>query len=401
MPPMTRIEQIAAALRESGLDGWLFYDFRLSDPLAYRILGLSERGITTRRWFYFIPAEGEPCAIVSAVEAQRLDALPAARRIVYRSVEELTAALAAALGAARVIAMNYSPDCAIPHVSRVDAGTLELVRATGVEIVTAADLIQRFEAALTAPQLAGHRRAAAGLRVIVNETFAEIARRVRHRMACTEFTIQKFVLGRIAAHRMRTDEPPIVAINANAANPHYAPAEERDTPIRFGDLVLLDLFAKELDDDAIYGDLTWMGVVGDRADDEHARVFRVVAAARNAAVALIQLRVGAGAPVSGAEADRAARAVIEAAGYGDAFVHRTGHSIGREVHGAGANLDSLETRDHRRLIEGTCFSVEPGVYLPGRFGIRSELDMTIENGRAEISAAPPQHEIIPIMARYA
>ena len=398
---MARIDRIAEALRDAELDGWLFYDFRLSDPLAYRILGLPERGITTRRWFYFIAARGEPYAIVSAVEAHRLDALPAARRVVYRSEREMTAALAALLGPARRIAMDYSPECAIPYVSRVDAGTLELVRATGVEVVTAADLIQRFEATLTGVQIAGHRRAAAALRLIVNESFAEIARRVRGRLPCTEYTIQKFVLGRIAAHRLRTDETPIVAVNANAANPHYGPAEARDTPIRSGDLVLIDLFAKEIDDDSIYGDLTWMGAVGDRADDEHNQVFRVVANARDAAVALIQSRLAAGAPVSGAEADRAARAVIEAAGYGDAFVHRTGHSIGREVHGAGANLDSLETRDHRRLIDRTCFSVEPGVYLPGRFGVRSELDMTIEDGRAEISAAPPQHEIIPIMARYA
>lgn len=398
---MTRAAQIAEALRESGLDGWLFYDFRLSDPLAYRILGLPDRGITTRRWFYFIPAEGEPCAIVSAVEAHRLDALPAARRIVYRSIDEMAAALGSVLGAARTIAMNYSPECAIPYVSRVDAGTLELVRATGVDVVTAADLIQRFEATLTPAQLAGHRRAAAALRLIVNETFAEIARRVRGQIPCTEFTIQKFVLGRIAAHRLRTDEAPIVAVNANAANPHYSPAEERDTPIRRGDLVLLDLFAKELGEDAIYGDLTWMGTVGDRPADDHARVFRIVADARDAAVALIRQRVAAGDPISGAEADRAARAVIEAAGFGDAFLHRTGHSIGREVHGTGANLDSLETRDHRRLIDRTCFSVEPGVYLAGRFGVRSELDMTIEDGRAEISAAPPQREIVPILARYA
>ncbi len=400
-PPMTRIALIADAIRESGLDGWLFYDFRLSDPLAYRILGLPGRGITTRRWFYFIAAAGEPCAIVSAVEAHRLDALPAGRRIVYRSIDEMAAALASILGAGRIIAMNYSPECAIPYVSRVDAGTLELVRATGVEVVTAADLIQRFEATLTPAQLAGHRRAASALRVIVNEAFAEIARRVRARLPCTEYTIQKFVLGRIAAHRLRTDEAPIVAVNANAANPHYGPAEERDTPIRHSDLVLLDLFARELDEDAIYGDLTWMGAVGDRPAEEHASVFRVVADARDAAVALIQRRVAAGDPISGAEADRAARAVIEAAGHGAAFLHRTGHSIGREVHGTGANLDSLETRDHRLLIDRTCFSVEPGVYLAGRFGVRSELDLTIENGRAEISAAPPQYEIVPILARYA
>jgi Xaa-Pro aminopeptidase len=394
-------KEIAGALRAANIDGWLFYDFRMSDPIAYRILGIPQKGITSRRWFIFIPAAGEPCAIVSAVEAHRLDALAGVRRIVYRSEREMVAALADLLKGCRCIAMNYSPECAIPYVSRVDAGTVELVRSLGVEVVTAADLIQRFEAVLTAAQLAGHRRAAAGLREIVNESFAEISRRVRGHLPCTEFTMQNFVLGRIAAHNLHTDEAPIVATNANAANPHFGPSEEQDTPIRRGDLVLIDLFAKERDADSIYGDLTWMGSVSDRVDDEHARIFQLVAAARDAAVAMIQGRVNDARPVSGEEADRAARAVIEAAGFGDQFVHRTGHSIGREVHGTGCNLDSLETRDHRMLIDHTCFSVEPGIYLPGKFGVRSELDMTIEDGRAEISGGFAQHEIIPILARHA
>ena len=398
---MGRIDEISNALAAAGLDGWLFYDFRMSDPLAYRILGLPERGLTTRRWFCLIPAAGAAVAMVSAVEAHRLDALAGATRIVYRSERELTAALSEVLKGRRRIAMNYSPRCAIPYVSRVDAGTIELVRSTGVEIVSAADLIQRFEATLNAAQLGGHRRAAAALREVVNEAFGEIARRVRAGTPCSEYSIQRFVLGRIAARGMRTDEPPIVAVNANAANPHFSTAEEKDTPIRRGDLVLIDLFAKETPADSIYGDLTWMGFVGEQVPGEYADVFRIVARARDAAVELVQSRVGERRPVSGEEADRAARGIIEAAGYGEAFVHRTGHSIGREVHGTGANLDSLETRDHRMLIEGTCFSVEPGIYLPGRFGIRSELDMTIEHARAEVSAAPPQHEIMPILARFA
>jgi Xaa-Pro dipeptidase len=398
---MSRIQEIAASLAASSLDGWLFYDFRLSDPLAYRILGVAEKGITSRRWFFFIPAVGEPCAIVSAVEAHRLDALAPARRVVYRSEREMIAALAGLIEGRTRIAMNYSPECAIPYVSRVDAGTVELVRSMGVEVVTAADLIQRFESVLTPAQLAGHRRAAAGLREIVNETFAEISRRVSGRLACSECSIQKFVHGRIAARNLHTDEDPIVAVNANAANPHFSPLAERDSAIRRGDLVLIDLFAKERDDDSIYGDLTWMGYVGDRVDEEHARIFRIVAEARDATVALIQSRVGEGRPVSGEEADHAARAVIEAAGLGEQFLHRTGHSIGREVHGTGCNLDSLETRDHRMLIDRTCFSVEPGIYLAGKFGVRSELDMTIEDGRAEISGGAPQHEIVPILARYA
>jgi len=397
---MGRIDEIAQALAEVGLDGWLFYDFRLSDPLAYRILGLPEEGLTTRRWFYFVAASGPPQALVSAVEAHRLDALPASPRVVYRSERQMVAGLAGILQHRRRIAMNYSPQCAIPYVSRVDGGTIELVRSLGLEIVTAADLIQTFEATLTAAQLEGHRRAAVALREIVHESFAEIAHRVRLHLPCTEYQIQRFVLQRIEARRMRTDEAPIVAVNANAANPHFSTGEENDTPIQAGDLVLLDLFAKEAPSDSIYGDLTWMGFVGDEVPDEYARIFGIVAHAREAAVELVQTRIGQGLIVTGAEADQASRRIIEHEGYGEQFVHRTGHSIGREVHGTGANLDSLETRDHRALIERTCFSVEPGIYLPLRFGVRSELDMAIANGRAEISGAPAQEEIIPLLSRF-
>ncbi len=397
---MGRIEDIARALAEAGLDGWLFYDFRLSDPLAYRILGLSEEGLTTRRWFYFIAASGPPQALVSAVEADRLNALPASPRLVYRSQRQMIEGLGRILQHRRRIAMNYSPNCAIPYVSRVDGGTIELVRSLGVEIVTAADLIQTFEAALTPAQLAGHRRAAAALRDVVQESFAEIARRVRLHSPCTEYQIQRFVLQRIEARGMRTEEAPIVAVNANAANPHFSTGEKNDTPIKSGDLVLLDLFARESTSDSIYGDLTWMGFVGDEVPDEYARIFGIVARARHAAVQLVQTRIREGLTVTGAEADQASRGIIEQEGYAEQFVHRTGHSIGREVHGTGANLDSLETQDHRALIEGTCFSVEPGIYLPGRFGVRSELDMAIENGCAEISGAPAQDAIIAIMSHF-
>jgi Xaa-Pro dipeptidase len=397
---MGRIDNIAQALADAGLDGWLFYDFRLSDLLAYRVLGLPEQGLTTRRWFYFIAANGTTGALVSAVEAHRLDALPASQRLVYRSEKQMLDGLASILQDRRRIAMNYSPHCAIPYVSRVDGGTIELVRSLGVEIVSAADLIQTFEAALTPAQLASHRRAAAALRDVVHESFAEIARRVHRRLTCTEYLIQRFVLERIQARGMRTDEAPIVAVNVNAANPHFSTGEKNDTAIQSGDLVLLDLFAKEAAPDSIYGDLTWMGFVGDEVPAEYARVFQIVAHARDAAVQLVQTRIADGLTVTGAEADQASRCMIEQEGYAEQFVHRTGHSIGREVHGTGANLDSLETRDHRALIEHTCFSVEPGIYLPGRFGIRSELDMTIENARAEISGAPAQEHIIPLLSRF-
>jgi Xaa-Pro aminopeptidase len=395
---MMRLDEIARALSAAGLDGWLFYDFRMSDPLAYRILELSENGLATRRWFCYVPASGTPTAIVSAVEANRLDAL-AAEKIVYRSHHEMIAALSTVLKSARKIAMDYSPGCAIPYVSRVDAGTIEMVRATGVEIVSAADLIQRFEASLTREQLESHHRAARALRSIVDETFREIGRSILDARPVSEVSIQKFVMSKFAAAGLNTYAPPIVAVNEHSADPHFAPTREDDRAIGRGDFVLLDLWAKEAGPDSIYADFTWVAFAGDKIADEHARVFETVMRARDAAVELVQRRVAAREPVSGREADRAARAVIEAAGFGGEFVHRTGHSIGREVHGAGANLDSLETLDDRRLIDNTCFSVEPGVYLPGKFGVRSELDMTIENGRAMVSGEPRQTEIVALLAK--
>jgi Xaa-Pro dipeptidase len=396
MRQMRRLDEIARALADAALDGWLFYDFRRSDPLAYRILGLGSEGITTRRWFCYVPAHGAARALVSAVEAERLSEL-GIETIVYRSADGMLAALGDFLSGAQRIAMNYSPRGAIPYVARVDAGTIELVRSLGVEVVSAADLIQRFEARLEPAQLESHRRAAAIVRRVVDETFAEIARAIESGVPVSEHSAQQFVLARFAAHNLIAEDPPIVAVNANAARPHFEPSAAADTPIRRGDLVLLDLWAKEPAGDAIYADLTWMAYAGERVPEEYAQVFAIVAEARDAAVDFIRARVGAGEPVRGEEADRVARGVIEKAGFAEQFVHRTGHSIGREVHGTGANLDSLETHDHRTLIDRTCFSVEPGIYLPGRFGVRSELDMTIEDGRAEVSGAPAQREIVPLL----
>ena len=396
---MSRVAEIQTALAAASLDGWLFYDFRISDPLAYRILELSEHGISTRRWFCFIPRAGESRKLVSAVEPRRLDTI-AGDTIVYRSAIEMRAGLARMLADSKRIAMDYSPNCAIPYVSRVDAGTVEMIRALGVEVVSAADLIQRFEATLTRPQLESHHRAAVALLKIVDETFAEIARRTREQLQTHEHEIQRFVMERFTAHGLMTAEPPIVAVNAHSADPHFGPSEKNPTPMNRGDFVLLDLWAKETEDNSVYADFTWVAFVGEEVPEEYAKIFSIVAAARDAAVALVTSRVANKRPVHGSEADRAAREVIERAGFGEKFLHRTGHSIGREVHGTGANLDSLETDDHRMLIENTCFSVEPGIYLPGRFGVRSELDMTIENGRATVSADAIQREVVPILARF-
>jgi Xaa-Pro dipeptidase len=396
---MNRMADIQEQLARAKLDGWLFYDFRVSDPLAYRILGLDEHSMSTRRWFCFIPRSGAPRKIVSAVEPHRLDSI-AGDTIVYRSATELHSALKRALADVSTIAMDYSPNCAIPYVSRVDAGTIELVRAMGKEIVSAADLIQHFEARLTASQLASHHRAAAHLRAVVDETFAKVARCARRNDDVAEHDIQRFVMERFDARGLITAEPPIVAVNAHSADPHFAPSESNPTPIRRGDFLLLDLWAKERASDSIYADFTWVAFASDTVPDEHAKIFSIVADARDAAVALVQKHVANRKPIRGADADRAAREVIERAGFGDRFIHRTGHSIGREVHGTGANLDSLETEDHRMLIDRTCFSVEPGLYLPGKFGVRLELDMTIEDGAAKVSANARQTEIVPLLAQF-
>ncbi len=287
---MTRLTEIQTALAEAALDGWLFYDFRLSDPLAYRILQISEHGTFTRRWFCFIPRAGEPRKLVSAVEPHSLDAI-AASTIVYRSAEEMRAGLARMLGGAKRIAMNYSPNCAIPYVSRVDAGTIEIVRSLGAEVISAADLIQRFEATLTHEQLQSHRRAAVALRTIVDETFAEIARRVRSAKQPHEHEIQRFVMERFSAHGLTTTAPPIVAVNAHSADPHFNPSREYPTSIQRGDFVLLDLWAKEPGEQSIYADFTWVAFVGDKVPDEHAKIFSIVADARDAAVELVTNRV--------------------------------------------------------------------------------------------------------------
>ncbi len=392
------IADIAAALRSARLDGWLFYDFRRSDPIAYRVLGLPDGGISTRRWWCYVAADGTVSALVSAVEAHRLQAL-GAEATVYTSYHDMISGLRTILEGSHRIAMNYSPRGAIPYVSRVDAGALELVRSLNVEIVSAADLIARFESVLTAAQLEGHRRCGAKLGRVVEETFAEVARRISANDPMSEYSFQQFIIERIAAAEMVADEPPIVAVGAHSADPHYTPEVRDSAPIQRGDFLLIDLWAKEKDTESVYADITWTGFVGETVPAEHARIFEIVRHARDAAVALVEARIASREAVSGREADRAAREVIEQAGFGAEFVHRTGHSIGREVHGMGANLDSIETVDDRALIENTCFSVEPGIYLTGRFGVRSELNMTIENGRATVSAPVPQRHIVPILGR--
>ncbi|HEY0080481.1 MAG TPA: M24 family metallopeptidase [Pyrinomonadaceae bacterium] len=411
-----RVASIQSALRETGLDGWLFYDFRKSDPLAYRILRLDEHGITTRRWFYYVPASGEPVKIVHSIERDKLEALPG-RRVVYRRWQEIQAGVREALavdggdakgasgggrasltGAPRRVAMQYSPENAIPYISRVDAGTIELVRSFGVEPETSADLVQRFEAVWTSAQLETHREAADKVHRIILEGFDEIARRIRAEEDFTEYDIQQFMVRRFEEENMTSnDDPPVVAVNANSANPHYQPNAQMFAPIRRGDFVLFDVWAKLKTPGAVYADQSWTGYVGESVPEENSRIFHIVREARDAAIEFVQTSVRAGREIRGAEVDDASRAVIERAGYGEQFTHRTGHSIGEEVHGNGANIDNLETRDSRRIIPRTCFSIEPGIYLEGNFGVRSEVDVYVGDTDAEVTGQPIQTEVVAIL----
>jgi Xaa-Pro aminopeptidase len=386
---------VQAALVDARVDGWLFYDFRGSDPLAASILGLDPAAHTTRRWFYFVPARGEPTRIVHAIERGALDAVPG-RKLVYLPWQQLHDHVKNALGGAQRVAMQYSPMNAIPYVSRVDAGTIELVRSCGVEIVSSADLVARFEATWSDEQFATHQFAADKISRLIDDTFAEIGRRVRAAGSVAEYDIQQFMWERYAADGLVSDHPPIVGVNANSADPHYFPTASRTSQIRAGDFVLIDTWAKQNVPNSVYFDVTWTGFVGNRIPTEIQTVFNIVRDARDSAIRFVQDAAAAGTPICGWQVDDTCRAVIARAGFGDHFIHRTGHSIHTSTHGNGANMDNLETRDERRILPRTCFSIEPGIYLEGRFGVRSEVNIFIENGNAIVTGRPAQTAIIQI-----
>ena len=391
-----RIEKLQQALTDEGLDGWLFYSFRGSDPIALNILGLDRTSLATRRWAYYVPATGTPQKILHAIETHALDGLPGEERI-YLPWQQLHEQLRDAMSPARRVAMQYSPMNAIPYISRVDAGTVELVRSFGIEVVSSADLVQVFEAVWNEDQLASHLYATRHLREIIDVAFGEVARRIRDGVATDEFEIQEFIWSEFSRRGMISSDRPIVSVNANSADPHYAPDLQRRLPIREGDFLLLDIWAKQPAPGAVYGDITWTGFVGETVPDRHEKVFQVVRAGRDAAIELVRDRYTAG--LHGWEVDDAARNSIKAAGYGDYFIHRTGHSIHEEDHGNGANIDNLETEDSRRLMVGTCFSIEPGVYLKGDFGVRSEVDVYLSADGPNVTGGPIQESVIPILAR--
>lgn len=396
------IDQIQIALKRADLDGWLFYSFRDSDPIAANILRTGGTGhMATRRWFYLVPQSGEPTKIVHSIERSVLDHLPGRKTIYlpWQQLHEYLRGNLTALNRSRAprVAMQYSPNNAVPYLSRVDAGTVELIRSFGVEIVSSADLVQEFESAWNDEQLAMHDEAARGLYESVHAAFVEIGKRIRGGVRTTEFDIQQFILQCFKERRMITRDPPIVAVNANSAVPHYEPSLEKHSPINAGDFVLIDLWAKIDRADSVYADITWTGFVGETVPDEISSVFSVVRDARDAATGFVRDAFQAGRSIRGWQVDEVCRDVVKTAGYGDYFIHRTGHNIHTEVHGNGANIDNLETRDDRELIPRTCFSIEPGIYLEGRFGVRSEIDVYVGESDARVTGGLPQTEVVRIL----
>jgi Xaa-Pro aminopeptidase len=387
------ISAIQAALRGSALDGWLLYDFHGSNAIAVDLTGVARQGghLTTRRWFYLIPAAGEPRALVHAIEARALAHLPGSSDR-YAGREQLTAGLKRLLTGLRRVAMEYSPRGAIPYISRVDAGTIELVRELGVDVVSSGDLIQQFSAVWNQAQIASHRRASAALHRVKDRAFDEIRRRMRDQTATTEYDIQLLMSGWFAEEGLVSDSPAMVSAAENAGNPHYLPTASASRAIRPDEVVLLDLWAKLDAPGAVFADITWMGYTGTAVPDRVVRAFAAVRDARDRAAALVQQRIRAGDEVRGFEVDRVASAVLRDAGYADAMLHRTGHSLGESVHGNGVHMDDYETHDDRRLLPGTGFTIEPGVYFRD-FGVRSEINMIVDARDATVTG-PLQTEIV-------
>ena len=388
------LSEMQSDLRAAGLDGWLFYDFRGRDPIAQRVLQLPP-GMRTRRWFYFVPAKGTPKKLVHKIETESLAAVPG-ETLYYSAQEELRGNLKKLIGRAKKIAMQYSPKNEIPYVAMVDAGTIELVRSTGAKVVSSADLVQKYDAVWSPEQLESHLYAAKHVDRIVAEAFQLAAGGVLKGKPQTEHGLKEWILQQFAAAGLTTEQGPDVAVNAHASDPHYGPSADRPTPIKEGDLLLLDVWAKQNIPGSVYYDITWVGYLGAKPPEKITKVFRAVRDARDKAVDLILTTIAKGKPLQGWQVDKAARSVIEKAGYGKYFFHRTGHNIGASVHGNGANMDGIETHDVRHLIPGTCTSIEPGIYLP-EFGIRSEVNVYVGEKEARVTGAI-QKELLALLA---
>jgi len=393
---MLDLAAIRAALTADGLDAWLLYDFRGLNPIAADVTGAAKQGghLATRRWYYLVPAVGEPRALVHAIEPLSLAHLPGSTER-YAHRQQLEAGLARLLRGLRRVAMEYSPACAIPSIARVDAGTVELVRQFGIEVVSSGDLVQRFSAVWGEPEIASHQAASEKLHDVKDRAFDAIARRTRDAVPTTEYDIQQLMARWYADAGLVSDSDPNVSAAENAANPHYLPTATAARAIRAGELVLLDLWAKLDHPGAVFADITWVGYTGRRAPDRFVEAFAAVGAARDAAIAVVKAASRESRELRGWEVDRAAASVLRQAGYGDQILHRTGHSLGESVHGNGVNMDDYETHDDRRLLAGTGFTIEPGVYFPD-FGVRSEINMIVHAHDATVTG-PLQTEILALV----
>ena len=388
------IAAVQKALGAEGLDAWLLYDFQGSNPVSYRLAGMGGGGhLATRRWFYLIPASGEPQGLVHAIERYNLDHLPGTK-IVYAGRAELHAGLTKLLMRRRRVAMEYSPNNAIPYVSRVDAGTIELVRSMSVDVVSSGDLIQQFEARWNDAAIATHRTASEKLYRIKDKAFESVAKRLRDGVDTTEFDIQQQMAGWFAEEGLVAESAPNVSAQENAGNPHYLPTSAHHRAIRPNELLLLDLWGKLAAPGAVYADITWVGFTGTTVPAPMAQAFSAICGARDAAVDAVQNAARAGRQIRGFEADQAARKVLIEAGFESAILHRTGHSLGENVHGNGAHLDDYETHDERRLMPGSGFTIEPGLYFKD-FGVRTEINMVWTAGGPEVTG-PRQKAILSL-----
>lgn len=391
------VNDVQRILYAENLDAWLIYDFRGSNLFASKILQLPTNKMFTRRFFYVIPAQGEPIKLVHKIEESNLDNLPG-EKIIYSNWKSLEDGLKRLLNGFKRIAMEYSPRCAIPYVSKVDAGTMELIREFGIEVVTSADLVQHYEACWNDEQLKDHKDTANHLKQIVDLTFDFIKKKIKSESIISEYDVQQFMLSEFKKRDLITSSDPNCSVNANSANPHYEPTKESHSILKRNDFVLLDLWAKKNKPQSVYADITWVGFIGEKVPSKYDDVFQIVKDARNTTLRFIQDSVNKGKDIKGFEADDVARNYITSKGYGEYFVHRTGHSLGEEVHGNGANLDNYETRDERVLIPKTAFTIEPGIYLPMEFGVRSEINVYIsESKEAIVTSLPMQEEIVAII----
>lgn len=392
-----KIESIQSLLRDLKIDGWLFYDFWKRNEFAQRVLELPSHILNTRRFFYLIPAKGEPRKLVHSIEQWNLDHLPGSKTI-FLSWQSLEEGVKKILAGMKTVAMEYSPLNAIPNISKVDGGTIELVRKQGVQVVSSADIAQYFEARWSEEQYRDNLEVAKTLRTVVDQTFGFMREKIRAKQRVTEYDVQQFMLKRFDENSMITDFPPNCSVNANSGNPHYEPTKEVHSELHEGDFVLIDLWARKNKPRSVYSDITWVGYLGSSVPEKYTKIFNIVAGGRDAAIDFLRNSLGNGKTVRGCDVDDVARKYITERGYGERFIHRTGHSIGEDLHGTGANIDNLETHDERKIIPQTSFSIEPGIYFMGEFGIRSEIDVYIsKDNEVIVTGEPRQKEVVAIL----